>query len=135
MRSGPRLALVHLAALAALLGAWQAGLLDGAIAAAREPTEAMMLGALCLYAGWGMLAVLRGDWKVSRHVANGLPMWGLGCTGVGMVLAVSHLQGIDPGVMTQVFRQLAFAIMPNILAVVLMTWIREMMWWMSQEHI
>lgn len=128
-----RFVIVNALVLALFFAGWRAGLfaalpdLGGA--------ELAMLGALGCYAGVGFCAAFLGDWRLAAHVANGTPMWALGCTGLGMLLAVTRLNALTPEALATVFRDLAFAISPNIAGVVLMAWIREVAHWCGGEEI
>ena len=128
----PRFVILNAMMAAVLIAAWRAGLLDAV--PALGPDEAIMLGALGVYAAAGFCAAWFGRWQTARHVANGVPMWALACTGLGMLLAVNGLHSLTPAAMAQVFRELAFAIAPNIAGVALMAWLRETIWWCGGER-
>lgn len=123
----PRFVTINAMVVALAIAAWRAGL----FAAVPElgAAELMLVGSLAVYAAIGFGAVWRGRFETARHMANGVPMWALGCTGLGMLLAVAQLHSLTPEAMARVFRELAFAITPNIAGVALMAWLRELLWW------
>lgn len=128
----PRFIVVNVMMIAILIAAWRVGLL--AAVPALGGVETTMLGALGVYAALGFAAAWRGRWQIAQHIANGVPMWALGCTGLGMLLAVNGLHELTPAAMARVFRDLAFAIAPNIAGVALMSWLREVIWWCGGER-
>lgn len=93
--------------------------------------EYIMCAALTLYAAVGFIAAWFQKWDIARHVAHGVTVWGLPCTGLGMIMAVAGAQSLEPSVMLNVFRGLVFSLAPNILATFLLAWLREVMWWAS----
>lgn len=97
--------------------------------------ELTMLGALVAYSLIGFGAALLGKWRYASHIAHGLPMWALGFTGMGMLLAVSNVGVLSADTVAIVFRDLVMAIAPNILGIVLMSWLREVVWWTGEEEI
>ncbi len=127
----PCFVVVNVMALAVGAAAWRAGLFAAVPALGADETA--MLAGLAAYATVGFGAAFRGRWETARHIANGVPMWALGCTGLGMLLAVDRLHALTPAAMAEVFRNLAFAIAPNIAGVVLMAWLRELIWWCGGE--
>ncbi|HTU55748.1 MAG TPA: hypothetical protein VMF62_17425 [Acetobacteraceae bacterium] len=127
----PCFVIVNVMVLALGAAAWRAGLFAAVPALGAEETA--MLAGLAAYAAVGFAAAFRGRWETARHIANGVPMWALGCTGLGMLLAVDGLRDLTPAAMAEVFRNLAFAISPNIAGVVLMAWLRELIWWCGGE--
>ncbi len=129
----PRFVVVNAMVAAVLIAAWRAGLFAAVPALGAD--EAVMLAALGVYAAAGFGAAWLGKWETARHIANGVPMWALGCTGLGMLLAVDGLHSLTPAAMAQVFRELAFAISPNIGGVALMSWLREAIWWCGGETV
>lgn len=128
----PRFVTINAMVLAVGVAGWRLGL----FAALPElgNAELMLLGFLGVYAAIGFGAAALGRWETARHVANGVPMWALGCTGLGMLLAVSGLHSLTPEAMARVFRDLAFAITPNIAGVAAMAWLREILWWCGGER-
>ncbi|MDA8051044.1 MAG: hypothetical protein M0002_13760 [Rhodospirillales bacterium] len=129
----PRFVVINVMVAAVGIAAWRAGLF--AAVPALGGKEAAMLAGLSLYALVGFGAAWRGRWETARHIANGVPMWALGCTGLGMLLAVNGLHALTPAAMAVVFRDMAFAIAPNIAGVLLMAWLREAIWWCGGEEV
>jgi hypothetical protein len=128
----PRFVIVNAIALTLAAAAWQAGWLDGL--AALSNAEWAMLAFLMIYFGVGLAAAFRRDWKLVGHIANGLPMWALGFTGLGLVMAVSGLKAMTPETLLTVFRHLALAIVPNVFGVLLMVWLREIAFWSGDRE-
>lgn len=124
---------VNAMVLAVGVAAWRAGFF-GAVPSLgwRELTMLVVLG---VYSSIGFGAAFMGCFGTARHIANGVPMLALGCTGLGLLLAVNGLTTLTPEALAKVFRELAFAISPNIAGVVLMAWIREAMHWSAGEPI
>ena len=129
----PKFVTVNAMVLALGFAAWRAGFFDAIPALGWR--EITMLAALGAYAAVGFAAALAGRFETARHIANGVPMWALGCTGLGMLLAVNGLGSLTPAALAAVFKGLAFAIAPNIAGVVMMAWIREAIWWAARENI
>jgi hypothetical protein len=129
----PRFVVTNLVVLALLYAGWRLGLFAGL--PRLGPLECVMLGFLALYAACGAGAALLGDWRACAHIANSLPMWALAFTGLGLILAVSDLHTLTPQAMAAVFRNLAFAIVPNIAGVALMAWLREVAWWCDRAEV
>ena len=119
--------------LALIYAGWHLGLFAGF--PRLGPLELMMVGFLALYAACGAVAAFLGNWRTCAHIANSLPMWALAFTGLGLILAVSDLHTLTPQAMAAVFRNLAFAIVPNIAGVALMAWLREVAWWCDHAEV
>lgn len=96
--------------------------------------EYAMIGFLFVYFLFGVIAAWRENWEVTRHIANGLPMWALTFTGIGIVNAAIGLTGTDTNTLLMVFKNLALAISPNIVGVFLMVWLREIALWCGNEE-
>ncbi|MGH7118155.1 MAG: hypothetical protein ACREFP_04060 [Acetobacteraceae bacterium] len=128
----PRFVVVNVMMLAIAIAGWRAGLFVAV--PALGAADVAMLAALAAYAAIGFGAAWYERWQTARHIANGVPMWALGCTGLGMLLAVNGLHSLTPVAMARVFRELAFAIAPNIAGVALMAWLREVIWWCGGER-
>jgi hypothetical protein len=128
----PCFVVVNVMVLAVGAAAWRTGLFTAVLSLGADETA--MLAGLAAYAAVGFGAAFCGRWETARHIANGVPMWALGCTGLGMLLAVDHLHALTPAAMAEVFRDLAFAIAPNIAGVMLMAWLRELIWWCGGEQ-
>lgn len=118
--------------LSIVLVAWHLGIFDSFPDLQKK--ELIMLGGLFVYSLGGFIAVCRKCWATARHIANGIPMWALGCTGLGMLLAVHNMHSVNSAALTSVFRNLAFSISPNIVGVMLMAWLRELIWWLGHEE-
>ncbi|MDE2467391.1 MAG: hypothetical protein KGL35_01245 [Bradyrhizobium sp.] len=133
MTHRPRFVVACTAIVALGIAAWRGGLMDGF--ASISIYEAVMIAALCAYAGVGIIAAFRGRFDAARHVANGLPIVALCMTGAGILLAVAGLGALTPAALTGVFRNLALAISPNVVGIALMAAIREAMFWSAGEGI
>lgn len=129
----PRFIVINVAILALIYSGWRIGLFEAF--SYLGTAEIIMLAFLACYSLTGFIAAWKGQWGVARHVANGIPMWGLGLTGLGMVMAVARNGSLTEDGMLQTFRDLTFSITPNILGVALLAWIREIAWWCSGEEI
>ncbi len=128
----PRFVIVNAVAITLAGAAWHAGWLDGL--SALTNAEWAMLAFLGIYFSIGLAAALRRDWRLVGHIANGLPMWALGFTGLGLVMAVAGLTAMTPETLLTVFRHLALAIVPNIFGVLLMVWLREIAFWSGDRE-
>jgi len=128
----PRFVVVNAIAIALTAAAWQAGWLDGLTALTNA--EWAMLAFLVAYFAVGLAAAFRRDWRLVAHIANGLPMWALGFTGLGLVMAVADLKAMTPETLLTVFRHLALAIVPNVCGVLLMVWLREIAFWSGDRE-
>lgn len=129
----PRFIITNFILLAFAYAAWRYGLFDRF--PALGPLECAMVGFLTLYALAGAAAAFFGNWRTCAHIANSLPMWALAFTGLGLVLAVADLNSLTPEAMAAVFRNLAYAIVPNIVGVALMAWLRELAWWCARAEV
>ncbi len=128
----PRFVIVNAVALTLAAAAWHAGWLDGL--SALTGAEWAMLAFLGAYFSVGLVAALRRDWRLVGHIANGLPMWALGFTGLGLVMAVTGITAMTPETLLAVFRHLALAIVPNVFGVLLMVWLREIAFWSGDRE-
>lgn len=97
--------------------------------------EWSMLGALLVYGSVGAVALTLDKSQITSHVAHSLPILGLVFTGLGLLLAASQFSSIDPSALARIFHELVYAISPNVVAVGLMFWLREMAWWVYQKSI
>jgi hypothetical protein len=129
----PRFVITNFIVLALIYAGWRTGLLNGF--PTLGPVESAMVGLLALYAAVGAVAAFLGHWRTCAHIANSLPMWALAFTGLGLVLAVAGLNSLTPEAMALVFRNLAYAIVPNIVGVALMAWLRELAWWCARAEV
>ena len=96
--------------------------------------EYAMIAFLISYFSIGVIAAAVKNWEIVRHIANGLPMWALVFTGMGIVNAAIGLSGVETDILLKVFKNLALAISPNIVGVFLMVWLREIALWCGHEE-
>jgi len=96
--------------------------------------EYFMIGFLSVYFVFGAFKAWREDWVVVRHIANGLPMWALTFTGIGIISAAIGLTNTDTTTLLTVFKNLALAISPNVVGVFFMVWLREIAIWCGHEE-
>jgi hypothetical protein len=97
--------------------------------------EYILISALALYGLGGIICALINKPETARHIANGVPMWALCFTVLGMVSAAGSITNLNNESLVLVFKNLAFAITPNAVGVVLMVWIRELTWWIYNEEV
>lgn len=129
----PRFVVTNVIVAALVYAAWRLGVFAGFPTLA--PVELVMVGFLVAYAAIGAIAAFVGNWRACAHIANSLPMWALTFTGLGLVLAVADLRSLTPEAMAVVFRNLAYSIIPNIVGVALMAWLRELAWWCAGAEV
>ncbi|HEY5300106.1 MAG TPA: hypothetical protein VIJ55_05465 [Acetobacteraceae bacterium] len=129
----PRFVVTNVVVAALAYAAWRFGVFTGFPALGR--VEIVMVGFLAAYAALGAAAAFMGNWRTCAHIANSLPMWALTFTGLGLVLAVADLHSLTPEAMAVVFRNLAYSIIPNIVGVALMAWLRELAWWCARAEV
>lgn len=110
-----------------LKGFWQA-------LPAFPPYELVMIAILGAYFSLGMALVVL-DRNTAAHIANSLPILALGFTGLSLVIAVGNLHAVNPAALAVIFHELAYAIAPNIAGVLMMAWLREVMWFAYREGI
>lgn len=115
--------------IGATLGNWFVGLFSLGY------TELIMASFLFIYFMGGVIASFRHKWNIVRHIANGLPMWALAFTGLGIINAAVGLTGTSTEQLVEVFKNLALAIAPNILGILFMVWLREVALWCGYEEI
>lgn len=123
-----RFLVFNVAVLALLACAWLMGLFRPFFTLGLQ--EWSMLGVLGVYAALGAVLLVRGRPDAASHVANSLPIFGLFFTGLGLLLSASHFTNTSPAALALIFRGLIGAIAPNIIAVGLMLWLREMGRWL-----
>lgn len=122
-----RIVVLHVMLLALLIAAWRGGLLwPFALLGGKEIVLLALLGA---YFAVGLGAAWRGHWDHVDRVANALPAWGLAFTGIGLLLAAAGLHSLTPAALSSVFRELVFAIAPNICAVAGYAWLTVISNW------
>lgn len=115
--------------IGAAMGNWFAGFFSlGYI-------ELIMASFLFAYFMGGVIAAIRHRWNTVRHIANGLPMWALAFTGLGIINAAVGLTDTSTEQLIEVFKNLALAIAPNILGILFMVWLREIAMWCGDEEI
>lgn len=95
--------------------------------------EIALLGLLGAYTAVGIGAACRGRWAAVRRVANALPAWGLAFTGLGLLLAAAGLHDLTPAALSVVFRELVFAVAPNIVGVLGFAWLTVLANWAADE--
>lgn len=119
--------------LISLLGsAWWANFLFGF--SKLHMMEYVMILFLLAYFMVGIISSLFKKWEIVRHIANGLPMWALVFTGIGIINAAIGLSNTETDTLLIVFKNLALAISPNIVGVFLMIWLREIALWCGHEE-
>jgi len=119
--------------LISLLGsAWWAGFLTGFLKL--HGIEYAMILFLFAYFIIGVITSILKKWEIVRHIANGLPMWALVFTGIGIINAAIGLSNTETETLLTVFINLALAISPNIVGVFLMIWLREIALWCGHEE-
>lgn len=123
----PRFVIVNAVIAALAFAAWHIGLFADFPDVGRA--EIAMCAVLLAYGLAGAVFGFCGHWAACGHIAHSLPIIALGFTGLGLLLAVSGLGPLDPAALATVFRALAFAILPNVVGVALMAWLRELGWW------
>lgn len=129
----PRFLIVNTALGTLFAAAWYAGWLDGL--SSMPAAEWAMLWFLAVYFAAGLGAAARGNWSLVRHLANGLPMWALGFTVLGLVMATSGLGSLTPEALASVFRHIVLALVPNGAAILLFVWLREIAHWCGGEEV
>lgn len=92
-----------------------------------------MIGALVAYFLFGVRLCWRGDWHKVGFIANGLPVYALVFTTLGIVGAAAH--GIDQSHMAETFNQMLLALVPNAVGTFLMQVLRELAWRSAEEEV
>jgi len=132
MQRGPAFITINVIILALLGAAWRAGFFS--MVGLFQWHEIAMLIALFTYASIGLVAAGLGKWQTATYIANGIPMWALTFTVLGLLMGAGSLKTLNPEEAASVFRELVFAIAPNGAGVLLMSWIRELAWWCAGEQ-
>ena len=70
-----------------------------------------------------------------RHIGNGVPMWAICFTVLGLILTVTSIKDMTPESLTNAFRNIILSLAPNLLGMLLMNWLRELAWWLGHEEI
>lgn len=117
--------------LAVGVAAWRAGYLGAFELLGWH--EGVLLALLGAYTAIGLGAAWCGRWDVVRRIANALPAWGLAFTGVGLLLAAAGLHSLTPAALSAVFRELVFAVAPNIVGVLGFAWLTVLANWAAAE--
>lgn len=125
--------IINTMVVALTFGFWRLGILDGLPQLA--VSELILIALLFVYAIPGFVSAYLGKFGHAKFVANSIPMWALAFTVMGMLLAVSQITDFTPEVIGAVFKNLAFAITPNMVGVVLMVWIRELVYYCGGEEV
>lgn len=115
-----------------LVSAWWSNFFSGVFSLDR--IELAMISFLFLYFFVGIICSWTKKWNIVRHIANGLPMWALTFTGIGIINAAIQLTSANTDTLIFVFKHLALAISPNIVGVFLMVWLREIALWCANEE-
>lgn len=97
--------------------------------------EWAMLGTLGAYAAVGAGAMALGKEWVASHISHSLPILGLVMTGMGLLIGANNFSSLDSASIASIFHQLVFAISPNIVAVGLMAWLRELAFWVYKADL
>jgi hypothetical protein len=97
--------------------------------------EIFLLGCLVLYALPGFIAVTQQNWKVVKHIGNGVPMWAICFTVLGLILTVTSIKDMTPESLTNAFRNIILSLAPNLVGMLLMNWLRELAWWLGHEEL
>lgn len=129
----PKFLIINTILLAIGVAAWWSGLLDGFAKLAAH--EFIIVGALGVYAAIGLVAAARSRVHTARHIAHGVPMWGLTGTGIGLMLAVIALTNLETVTLMACFKAMVLAVAPNVAASAYMNWIREVLHWSAGESI
>ncbi len=127
----PRLVVLNVMLVAIGIAAWRGGYLSAFGLLGWQ--EIAMLAALGAYAAVGLGAAWCRRWDTVRRVANALPAWGLAFTGVGLLLAAAGLHSLTPAALSSVFRELVFAVAPNIAGVLGFAWLTALANWAAGE--
>jgi hypothetical protein len=123
----PRFVILNVLGFCFCMGAWSSGFFG--FIGLFDAKESIMLVALLAYSSIGFVSAFLGRWRTAGHIANGTPMFALAMTGLGMLLATTHLHELTPQALAIVFREMVLAISPNILGVFLLAWLRELAYW------
>jgi hypothetical protein len=125
--------IVHVTIAAVVFALWRAGAL--ASLPKLSWVEVVLLGCLLLYALPGFIAAIQRKWTVVRHIGNGVPMWAICFTVLGLILTVTSIKDMTPESLTSAFRNIILSLAPNLLGMLLMNWLRELAWWLGHEEI
>jgi hypothetical protein len=124
---------IHVTIFAVVFALWRAGVLASLPMLNRE--EFFLLGCLVLYAIPGFVAVTQQNWATAKHIGNGVPMWAICFTVLGLILTVASIKDMTPESLTIAFRNIILSLSPNLLGMLLMNWLRELAWWLGREEL
>jgi hypothetical protein len=128
-----RFLITHIALAAVAVAIWRTGSLSAL--PAFTTLEMWLVGGLLAYSLRAFWAVLRQEYERATHISNALPMWGLCFTTLGAIVAIAGLDTPTPEAVALVVRNVGLALYPNLTAVLLMTWVRELTWWYSRGEV
>lgn len=126
-----RFLVLNVMLVAVLAAAWRAGLFDGFPVLGWQ--ESAMLCALGTYGLFGLAAAFAGRWNIANHIANGAPIMALPMTGLGLILAAQGVHDLTPAALAGTFRAMVTALSPNVAAVVILYWLRELEAWCGEK--
>jgi hypothetical protein len=129
----PRFVIVNAALIALVIAGFAVGMF--AALPSLGMAEKIMLGMLGCLTLFGLALGFAGRWDDAAHIALVLPMLGLVFTGLGLLNAVFGLGALTPDALAVVFRQLGFAIAPNVVGVLGMGWITIVGWWAARVQV
>jgi hypothetical protein len=128
-----RFVVIHVTIAAVAFALWRTGAFGSLPLPDRE--EIFLLGCLVLYSIPGFIAVSQRNWAVVKHIGNGVPMWAICFTVLGLILTVASIKDMTPDSLTNAFRNIILALAPNLLGMLLMNWLRELAWWLGREEL
>jgi len=100
------------------------------------PTAELGIGGFLLFL-WalGIVFAVLGRWRTVYHIANGLPVWGLvGCV-LTVVATASRVTNLTPETAVEVFRGVAFGLICTGTGAFGFLWLRELAYFVGEEHI
>jgi hypothetical protein len=124
---------IHVTIAAITFALWRGGAL--ASFPALNVEETVLLSCLVLYAIPGFIAVFQRKWAVVKHIGNGVPMWAICFTVLGLILTVASIKDMTPDSLTGAFRNIILSLAPNLVGMLLMNWLRELAWWLGREEL
>lgn len=94
----------------------------------------LIIGAgIAAYGVFGLLNLWFGRTKTTIHISNTLPIIGLWGTELGLVMVVKVLTGNDPSMLLDAVRATFLAVIPTLVGVSGMWWLREVIFWSAGE--
>lgn len=106
--------------------AWRLGFL--AAFGAMGVIELAMVGILIWYGAVGFGCIIFGRMESARHIAHQLPIWGLSFTGTALMVALIG-GAVSHAGREAMLIDLAVAIAPNVVATMLLAWLRDASYW------